>query len=278
MIRSRYDLEIRNIDVGQGDCALISGKDIPAVMIDGGSSDIKEVAKNRIMPVLKANRIPYVRYCFLTHMDSDHVCAVIEMLENGTSGVRIGNIVLSDASLSEAEACDNLTKLLTAAKKRGTGIITMSAGDMIRLGDMKITCLSPGKGGVLSAVKGAGTDANENSLVLRVEFQSFSAMFTGDIGEGTERSIRRAVSDCDYLKVAHHGSRNSTSDDFLALASPEISVISAGVDNSYGHPHKETLSRLAGSGTRIYITAQSGETITVIDDGRVSVSTMLGDK
>ena len=79
-LRPRHDLEIRNIDVGQGDCALISGKGLPDILIDGGSSDIKQVAKNRITPVLKANRISTLDWCFLTHMDSDHVSGVLRYL------------------------------------------------------------------------------------------------------------------------------------------------------------------------------------------------------
>ncbi|MCR5831458.1 MAG: MBL fold metallo-hydrolase [Lachnospiraceae bacterium] len=272
------DLEIRNVDVGQGDCALITGDDIPAVLIDGGSSDIKEVADNRIIPVLRSNRVPVIDWCFLTHMDSDHVNGVIGLLENDTSGIYIERLVVSAASLSDAADGENVSRLLAAAKKRGTDVITMSAGDVLRLNGARIICLSPAKESILRRTSGSSnTDENDNSLVLRLEYKGFSALFTGDIGEEVEKTIADSIGDCDYLKVAHHGSRNSTSGDFLKRADPELSVISAGVNNSYGHPHKETVERLKGTGTRIYITADDGEVIMTVDEGIVRVVTMVGN-
>ncbi|MCR5302585.1 MAG: ComEC/Rec2 family competence protein [Lachnospiraceae bacterium] len=91
MLRPKDEVEIRNIDVGQGDCAVIFGAGIPVCMIDGGSTDVKQVGKYRILPVLKANRISEVEYCFLTHMDSDHVSGIIEILQDDTCVTRIKN-------------------------------------------------------------------------------------------------------------------------------------------------------------------------------------------
>ncbi len=274
MYRSRDDLEIRNVDVGQGDCALIWGADVPAIMIDGGSSSIKEVGKYRIVPVLKANRIGAVDCCFLTHMDSDHVSGVLEMLEDDMCFIGIRKIVISDVSLQADPGNENLRRLLAAAKKRGTEVVTISGGDRIRTGLVNITCLNPPRN-----ISQAAFDPNDASIVLRFEHaggRDFSAIFTGDISKETERSIAESVSDCVYLKVAHHGSKTSSSDDFLRKAHPEVSVISVGEGNSYGHPAQEVLARLEQNGSRIYRTDKDGEVILSFDDGEVSVFVLKG--
>ena len=122
-------------------------------------------------------------------------------------------------------------------------------------------------------------DENDCSLVLEFQYvgegERFSALFTGDISENTEKGITASLPDCDYLKVAHHGSRHSTSDEFLGMTRPEISVISAGAGNSYGHPHRETLNRLSVGGGRIYCTADLGEIILRVHEGKALVTTMV---
>ena len=269
--KKRQWLEIRNVDVGQGDCSLIWGKDVPAAMIDGGSSDVKGVGKYRIVPVLLANRIQKLDYCFLTHMDSDHVSGVIEMLEDDSCPVRIRNVIISDASASYDDS-DNLKRLRDAANRKNTRILTISAGDLIDLNGTRIACLSPP--GHISG----SFDANAASIVLYLTKASddggFSALFTGDIGEQTERCIRSKIPLCTYLKVAHHGSATSSTDDFLKKAQPLISVISVGAGNSYGHPSPKTLERLNSTGTRIYRTDEAGEVITYCKGSAVTVRTM----
>ncbi len=274
-------LEIRNVDVGQGDCTLIWGKGLETVVIDGGSSDVKEVGKNRILPVLKANRITRVDKCFLTHMDSDHVNGMIEILEDGGCGIKIRQVVISPNAASGDDESGNLEKLLGAAKRSGTKVSLISAGNCLDIGDdARLVCISPPKGGA-AGPGGNNTDENENSIVLRLEYvpgkglTPFYAMFTGDIGESAEKGMLGFIQDCTYLKVAHHGSRNSSSAAFLKKADPEISVISAGV-NTYGHPHAETLDRLMEAGSRIYCTKESGEIIVEYDDGRLCVETVRG--
>ncbi len=270
--RPEYDLEIRNIDVGQGDCALISGDDVPVIMIDGGSSDIRQVGKYRITPVLKANKIKTVDCWFLTHMDSDHVSGVLEILEDDLSVIRINEVVISDVSVSRDPDNENLKRLFAAAEKERTKVVTISAGSSFKLGDITISCLSPGREGPAGEF-----DPNDASLVLRLESKdpgSFSAVFTGDISENTERAIEASLTDSVYLKVAHHGSKTSSSDAFLRRVRPEISVISVGEGNSYGHPSTEALKRLKKTGSRIYRTDKGGEIILTLDDGIIRIREM----
>ena len=270
-VHPREDLEIRNVDVGQGDCALIWGDDIPTVMIDGGSTDIKQPAKYRIVPVLKANRVTVIDCCFLSHMDSDHVNAVIEMLEDSTCVIKLKTIYVSCNVVSSDEETENYARLKSAAAKKRVRIKPISAGDVIGLGDMRAVCLSP--------EKGRRADANDDSVVLMLLYpypdNRFTALFTGDIGEETERRILDDLRKVSYLKVAHHGSRFSSCDDFLRKAGADVSVISAGVGNSYGHPHAETLERLTRTGTRIYRTDLSGEVIVTVSGEKVYATTVL---
>ena len=264
----REDLEIRNVDVGQGDCALIWGDEAPVIMIDGGSSSIKQTGAYRIVPVLKANRIKKIDCCFLTHMDSDHVSGVLEMLEDDLCPVKIEKVIVSDACLRLEGQNENMKRLLEAKRRGRCDVAAISKGDMISCGSLIVTCLSPAED-----ISAAGFDANDASLVLdiRQESNGFCAVFTGDISENTENDILRHLPDCSYLKVAHHGSRTSSSGGFLSRTMPEICVISVGRNNSYGHPAKETLERLYDAGGRIYRTDESGEIILTVEEGSVHV-------
>ncbi len=271
MFHPREDLEIRNVDIGQGDCALIWGDDIPTVMIDAGSSDIKQPAKYRVVPVLKANRVTVIDCCFLSHMDSDHVNAVIEMLEDSACVIKFKTIYVSRNVFTSDDETDNYNRLKSAAARKKVRIKAISAGDVIGLGDMRAVCLSPKRGRIV--------DANDDSVVLMLFYpypdNRFTALFTGDIGEEAEKRIVDDIRKVSYLKVAHHGSRYSSCGDFLKKAGADISVISAGVNNSYGHPHAETLDRLGLTGTRIFRTDRSGEVIVTVSGDKVYATTVL---
>ena len=133
-------------------------------------------------------------------------------------------------------------------------------GDYFKAGELELVCLNP--------VSGMKTEsANEGSITLSLEYQDFSCLLTGDL-EGTgEEQVEMLLNNEQYeclpeeytvLKVAHHGSKNSSGTDFLDKIKPELSVISCGKDNRYGHPHEETLDRLQKAGSEILVTAECG--------------------
>ncbi|MBQ6320344.1 MAG: ComEC/Rec2 family competence protein [Lachnospiraceae bacterium] len=264
--RKREELEIRNVDVGQGDCALIWGRSVPVIMIDGGSTDIKQVGKYRIVPVLKANKVSKIDYCFISHMDSDHVNGILEILEDEKCGITVKRVVVSEVSCREDPYNENMQRLLAAADIGKCEVMTISLADELKLGDLRIKCLAPKR-------NWEGTfEANDASVVLTAHYANFSALFTGDISENTERQIVSLVPDVSYLKVAHHGSRTSSSYDFLREASPEISVISVGEGNSYGHPTPEALARLQKIDSDIYRTDRGGEVIIRINQDKMHIT------
>lgn len=265
-LHQKDGLEIRNVDVGQGDCALIWGRSVPVIMIDGGSTDIRQVGKYRIVPVLKANRVTRVDYCFISHMDIDHVNGILEILEDEKCGISVKRVVISEAACREDRDNENMQRLFAAAGRGKCSVMTISSSDELKLGDLSIKCLSP-----KSDWEGA-FDANDASVVLNIDYGNFSALFTGDISENTEHQIVSSVPDVSYLKVAHHGSRTSSSYDFLREASPEIAVISVGEGNSYGHPTPEALARLQKIDSGIFRTDLGGEVIIRIDHDKMHIT------
>lgn len=275
--RKKGEVEIRNIYVGQGDCALISGRNMPTLMIDGGSSDIKSVYKYNMLPVIKANGIKYIDYCFISHFDSDHSNGIFEMLNSRDSGIVVKNLLVSEEMISKHK-----NEIVSACKGNNTKIYTIKSKDLLLLEEEEnkcrliIECLNPDRG---------HNNENDDSLVLKLIYETkagdsgrewkpkFVALFTGDISSEVEKSLLNEFGECTYLKIAHHGSRYSTCDRFLREVNPKICVISSGVDNSYGHPHKETLERVSEyvPYTRLYRTDECGQ-VTVVVDNNISIS------
>ncbi|MCD8077951.1 MAG: MBL fold metallo-hydrolase, partial [Lachnospiraceae bacterium] len=229
-----------------------------ACLIDGGSSSVSDVGTYRILPYLKLQGITRLSAVFVTHGDEDHCNGLEEVLRD--SSLTVEALVLSPVSATD----EALTELRAAAVEEGIPVRVLSAGESWTWGEVDFTCEFPGPEDCEALVD----DANNASLVLSLQSGDFSALFTGDLGEeGEERWLQRASSgDYTLLKAGHHGSRTSSGEAFLELVSPEITVISCGKDNSYGHPHADTLARLAAVGSVIYTTPECGA-VTVVRRG-----------
>lgn len=250
-------LTITMLDVGQGDGTFIRGPEGNTYFIDGGSSDVSELAKYRIEPFLKSQCVGELDYVFVTHGDTDHYSGIKEMLDRQDVGVKIKRLVLP-SNWKQDEA---LTELAHLAQKQGVSVLVMKEGQCIKEGDMQLICIQPTEAD-------ANLCGNAGSLVLGVNYEEFSILCTGDVeAEGEIALTRRLVGqEFDILKVAHHGSKNSSLDSFLKMIRPKIALISAGENNAYGHPHKETLERLATIGCKIFTTVENGA-ITIQTDG-----------
>jgi competence protein ComEC len=129
------------------------------------------------------------------------------------------------------------------------------------VGDLEIRCLGPASNLI-------GKDRNDYSMVLSLTYRNFSMLFTGDIEEAGERAliVNEDLSHHTILKVAHHGSRTSSSQSFLEQVNPKIALISAGQNNRFNHPSSEVVKRLESFGAEIYVTNEVGA-ITVKTDG-----------
>lgn len=286
-LRVPTGLELTFVDVGQGDCIYLSAPDGRRILIDGGSSDKSDVANYQILPFLKYRSVSSLDAVFVTHPDSDHENGIREMMETyEENGICIKMLVMPDVAAESRN--ENYLTLVALAKTKDIPVRFISYGDSLSFGKVMLTCMHPQSGY-------ENQDTNAYSTVLYLTYGNFSALFTGDLeGEGeelvTERLSRETgrqslrvqagtpTERVTLLKVAHHGSKNSTSDKFLTLINPQIALISAGRDNSYGHPHRETLERLQEQGSRIYQTPESGAVTFRIRRGRVQVEEFLSQR
>lgn len=248
------------LDIGQGDCICVLGPKHQNYLVDGGSSDVKEIGKYRIEPFLKSRGIAQLDYVFLSHGDLDHMNGIEELLMRQDVGVRIRNLVVPGKQYWD----ERILKIITMAKMYGTDVKEMEYGTELKEGEMKFTCLGPG--GNTDDKSHNVTTGNESSMILHLEYGEFDMLFTGDVEkEGEERltEVLDVIQEekkitWEILKTAHHGSKNSTTETFLQTVYPQYAWISAGRKNRYGHPHDLTLKRLEKSGAKIYSTQDNG--------------------
>lgn len=244
-------LEAVFLDVGQGDGIFIRERGGITCLIDGGSSDVSKVGKYRIEPFLKARGVSEIDYAFVTHGDSDHISGLEELLERQDIGVRISCVVFPEQELWD----EKLESLCLLAREYGTRTAVMHPGQRLEGKKLILGCIAP------DGEKLAET-GNAASLVLEGTYGELDILFTGDVeGEGENLLTEILEKEYEVLKVAHHGSKNSTNEEFLEIVHPKLAVISAGRDNRYGHPHEETLVKLEKEGAAVLITAQSGAVI-----------------
>lgn len=276
-VRYRSGLQITFLDVGQGDCIYLADERGSHYLIDGGSSSKSDVGTYQILPFLKEEGADTLDAVFVTHMDNDH-CNGLHMLVEETvqNGIVIKNLILPD--IGAKSRGEEYAELEALALRQGISVHYIHRGETMCRGNMKFTCLHP--------EKGAEQESNEASVVLYLEYGVFSALFTGDLEGSGEEAVRRQLNDImqdgsgiTVLKVAHHGSGNSTKEAFLETASPQIALISAGKNNRYGHPHKELMNRLERAGCYIYQTKECGAVTVQVTQGgkRVRVRGFLGE-
>lgn len=245
------DLSVTMIDVGQGDSIFISGPTGGRYLIDGGSTDINNVGRYRIESFLLSQGVKEIDYVFISHGDADHYNGVAEMMERQSLGVKINNLVL----VEEAFLDDKLRALAVVAQECNVRVLTMAAGNTIQEDELKLVCVAPEK-------NYNGEIGNASSMVLDISYDEFDMLFTGDLeGDGEIDFIRGKYNlnnQYEVLKVAHHGSKNSTPLNFLELVNPSLCIISAGVNSRYGHPHTDLIERLELYTQQIWVTSEVG--------------------
>lgn len=265
---NKPELEIMINSVGQGECIVIRNSEV-TYMVDCGSTDIGEIADKRVISTLKAQRIKEIDYLFITHGDNDHISGIMEMIEREDEfGIRINNLVMS----MEIPKDDAYIKIVELAKAHETGVLYLEEDDCLSVGELKVRSLYPKKDTVC-------LDRNESSLILDVEYGQFTMLLTGDAPSSIEEEfIGKLRNEYTILKVAHHGSGESTSDEFLSKTNPLIGVISCGIDNSYGHPHKELMERLNNHNVKIYRTDELGQIIINADSkGNIKIKSACSE-
>lgn len=293
MVRPRIrGMEVYFLDVGQGDGIFFRTGTVTA-LTDCGSSQLKSVGKNRLVPFLKSKGIGRLDYVFISHGDSDHINGIVWLLEN-EENFPVGHIVMP--CLGEGE--EVYQQIETLGKMRGAEIVYMEAGQMLDEGALKINAVYPDR-------ELHSKDRNGHSLVLSVIYDEYSMLLTGDVGTAGEKRIlgkgilekgilekrmpenekleMRASEEqfkgkLSVLKAAHHGSSTSTGKEFLACLRPSVTILSYGRGNSYGHPSPEVVERLEEIGTEIWSTEQSGAIHIMTDGKKMKVSGFLLDR
>ena len=261
------EFSINMLDIGQGDCFVVNDGNNDIYISDCGSTTVQNVGKTRLLPFLKSKGWGKVDTIFISHMDKDHVNGVNDLLK--CAEITIGRIIISASYKSDKLNCAELEELKELAKMRDIKLFYMKKGDEIVGKDISFRCIYPtGEEDI--------EDQNEASIVMRMDYKGLSMLFTGDIAGSTEEKIiegsDRDTLDCDILKVCHHGSKNSSTDDFLKKVNPKLYLISCGLMNRYGHPHRDALSRMTEEGGRILRTDHMGGTQIKLADGKLIIT------
>lgn len=258
------------LDVGQGDCCLIRTESGHNYLFDCGSSSRKKVGEYVLLPVLKYYGVTSLDGVFVSHPDVDHMNGIQELLELAEENhLTIKKLVLPAVEQSaRQEQFGELVGVVDERNerrkaKRTTQVVWVSTGDAWESGSVSFLCLHP--------EKESGT-MNENaySECFYVDFGDFTLLLTGDVeGSGEDALLaelqRRGIERLDLLKVAHHGSRNSTAEELLQQLNPGTAVISCSSNNRYGHPHVQLLERLESAGVQWFCTKDYGAITVEID-------------
>lgn len=257
LLRTRFDivtnkdnLIVHFVDVGQGDAIAINLPDGKVLLIDTGCEEynvdyVKYLKEN----VLNSKFDLDIDYLILTHADMDHIGGTIKLLQSFSV-----NTIFMPKIDSDSQGYNEILEIVS--KNCNYKIVHdeyLISGD-----DYRITLLEQ-----LNF-----TNTNDSSQVVKVEYMNKKFLFTGDISKSLEELYVEKYSaklDCDVLKVSHHGSNTSTSEDFVNVVSPNYAVISVG-ENNYGHPDEDVLNRLKDSGAKILQTSINGNIMFVVGD------------
>ena len=258
-----HQLELSAIDVGQGDSLLVSFPTGKLMLVDGGgipsfgrrSHTQMDIGEDVVSPYLWERSIRTVDVVALTHAHEDHIGGLAALIEN----FHVKELWTGAMADSPAWCA-----LRDKAQRRGVRIVPMQSGRNFAYGGTQIEVLAP-----LADYVATEVPRNNDSLVLRIAYGRNSFLLTGDMERQIERDLTfdGRVVHADVLKVGHHGSKTSSTEDFLGRVQPAFAIISVGSGNSYGHPNPDVLDRLAEHHTTVFRTDQDG-LVSIRSDGR----------
>jgi competence protein ComEC len=259
-------LEVTALDVGQGDSLFVAFPGGRTLLLDGGGApgaerfgDVRaglDIGEEVVSPYLWTRGMKRLDVVALTHAHQDHLGGLHAILNN----FRVGALWISrDVENAGLQALEEL------AQSKGIPVIHEHSGEDFTWDGVKGHVLWPKP----SDSEDASEAKNNDSLVIRLEFANETLLLPGDIERQAEHELVSSGEPlrADFLKVAHHGSKTSTSEEFLERVAPQVAVISAGEVNPYGHPHADVLARLASAGVRVLRTDRDGA-VTMKTDGK----------
>lgn len=251
-------LKVHYIDVGQADSILVQQGDSNMLIDAGNNADA-----NTVVEYLKSQNVSKLDFLVLTHPHEDHIGGADAVIKD----FDINTVYMPKVTTTTKTFKD----VVLAMKNKDYKATAPNPGDTFKLGDADCTILSP-----INSEKG---DLNTYSIVLKVQYGNNKFLFTGDAQASNEQDMINADYDlsADVLKVGHHGSHTSTSEDFLNAVNPQYAVISCGKGNDYGHPHKEVMERLQAKGIPVYRTDEAGSIICTSDGETITFNCEAGD-
>lgn len=243
------NLEISYLDVGQGDAAYIRVNDFDILIDAGPRSDV-----DKLMKQLEEKNIDDFEIVIATHPHEDHIGGMVKVFEK----YDIESFYMPKVT----HTTKTFENMLKAVSEEGLKVKVIKEGTSFDLGEgAKIDVYSP--------IYESYEEFNDYSPIMKLTFGNTSYMFTGDAEAHAEQEVVAKYPknlDADVLKFGHHGSSTSSTKEFVEAVSPEYGVISCGVDNKYGHPHRETLQTIDTHGIKAYRTDKQGQ-ITITSDG-----------
>ena len=269
---SGQKLELTVLDVGQGDSLFVSFPGGHTMLVDGGgelgsfhSGGMRsglDIGEDVVSPYLWSRGLKQIDVVALTHAHEDHLGGLPAVLKN---------FHVQELWLGRDIQIEAYRNLLAIARERGVRIRHLKQGDSFSRENVSGTVLWPDESSESPTAK------NDDSLVIRLTDGSQSLLLSGDIERPSERKILAEAQpvSVNFLKVAHHGSKTSTTDPFLAAAHPLFAAISVGRDNSFGHPSPEVTERLEAAGVHVFRTDRDGAITATTDGNSLAVSTFL---
>ncbi len=274
-------LHIDFLDVGQGDSAVLTMPDGTTLLVDGGGRpsfnqtqeedgdpvferDTRSIGEGVVSQYLWSRGMDQVDYILATHADADHIDGLNDVARNFR--VRLAMVARTPADDPE------YARFAATMKESGVPVDQIGAGDVLHFGSVSAAVLWPPPTRDEKAPSG-----NNDSIMLLVRYGEKSFLLTGDIEKQGETAVltERVDLGTDLVKVAHHGSKTSSIEAFVAATHPSLAIISVGRTSMFGHPNKEVVERWRASGAEVMTTGQKG-TISVVTDGRVlSVNTFV---
>lgn len=252
-------MQMHVIDVGQGDSCLIKcgGR---YILVDAGDNGKGKVVNE----YLSAHSVTHLDWVIATHPDSDHIGGMDEVLN---SSVTVGNFMMPKLPDTIKPTSQTYEELLQAVADKGLKITQPLSGMSYLLDGAVMRIMSESNG---------FTNENDYSIVLKITYGDVSFLLTGDAEtEAEKHMVEKWQEDlkADVIKVGHHGSKNSSSNEFLQAVQPKYAVISVGQGNKYGHPADDTLLKLKGMNARIYRTDYSGDIVFSTNGKNIEVET-----
>lgn len=240
-------------DVGQGESILMEYND-DCILIDAGSNSNEK----RVVQYLNKLNINKINYAIATHPDADHIGGMESVIKN----IHVDNFIMTE----DEKDTDTYRDVLDVLESENINIIVPKENMNISLRDVDIDVIIPND-------KYDGY--NNNSIVVKATYGEFKILFTGDMEKEEEEDLilQRIYLKSDILKVGHHGSKTSTSDEFLRIVDPDYAIISVGEDNKYGHPHKEVIKKLEDNNIEIYRTDKDGTIFIETDGSNINIFT-----